>query len=156
MSAFDPAMYEQMALEQANETTYTPIPDGDYESIIDTAKVEGVQRKDGSMAAVLRVTHNLVSASDELKKLLNRDKVTIRQDIWLDTNENGALAFGPNQNVRLGQLRQELGMNTPGKKFMLGMLSGAGPLKVKVTSKEATDGSGKIYNNADIILTKKK
>ena len=154
MAAFDPAEYETMTLEGANEVAFTPIPDGEYKALVDAVKLDKITTKNGE-SLVLRVTWDLFEAGEELKKALNKDKITIRQDIFIDLNEQGGVAFGPNQNVRLGQLRQELGMNDPKKKFAFKMLEGAGPAKIKVTHQDATDGSGKVYNNVGLILSRK-
>lgn len=153
MAAFDPAEYENMALEGANETVFTPVPDGEYPAIIDQVKVDKIQRKDGTTAIVLNVTYDLFEAKDELKKLLNRDKVTMRSQIWLDLTDTGSIAFGPNQNVKLGQLRHELNMNDPKKPFFFKMMEGAGPVKIRVSSRP---GEGdRVYNDANLILSKK-
>lgn len=150
MSTFDPAAFEQMTIDQANETKSTPVPEGDYTAIVDSAAVHGVEIKSGERAGqtvpVLQVIYHLQDDDGKLKKLLNRDKVTVRDDVWLDLTESGALAFGPNQNVRLGKLREACNLNKPGKPFTMKMLEGQGPVAISVTQITDKNDSTIVYN----------
>lgn len=136
MSTFDPAAFEAMVIEEANETKTTPVPEGDYPGLIQSAKVSMIAIKNGERAGtevpILNILWDLTDEDGKLKEELNRDKIMVRQDIWLDVNEHGGLAFGPNQNVGLGRLREAVGMNKPGKPFSFQMLEGAGPCLVHV------------------------
>lgn len=148
MSAFDLSTMENMVVEAANETKTTPVPEGWYNSLIDSIRLKSVKTDNGDRP-VLEVTHNLYEAPEELKQQLNRDKVTVRQDVWLDVTDAGTLAFGPNQNVGLGRLREACGENDPKKKFTFRLLEGKGPLKIHVTQK--TNAQGDSFNNVDKI-----
>lgn len=144
MSAFDPAAFENMVVEEANETESTPVPEGDYLGLIDKVSVRGQEIKNGSRAGetvpILDVVYALNDDDGKLAKQLNRDKITVRQQIWLDLNENSALAFGPNQNVQLGRLRDAVGLNKTGKPFTFKQLEGQGPLAIYVTNRTLDDG----------------
>jgi len=152
MSTFDPAAFESMTIDQANETKTTPVPEGDYRGIVESVKIDTVAISKGERAGktvpVLKIIYELEDDTGKLKELLNRDKVTVRQDIWLDVTDSGALAFGPNLNVGLGRLRDACGLNNPGKAFSFKMLEGAGPVIVHVTQ-EARDAD--IYNRVPRI-----
>lgn len=137
MSTFDPAAFEQMTIDQANETKSTPVPEGDYTALISKVRVKTVDIKNGARAGqtvpILEVNYQIQDDTGKLAEELNRDEVHVRQDIWLDVNENGALAFGPNQNLGLGRLRDAVGFNKPGKAFSFPMLEGQGPVVIHVT-----------------------
>jgi len=152
MSTFDPAAFESMTIDQANETKTTPVPEGDYRGIVESVKIDTVAISKGERAGktvpVLKIIYELEDDTGKLKELLNRDKVTVRQDIWLDVTDSGALAFGPNLNVGLGRVRDACGFNKPGKAFSFKMLEGAGPVIVHVTQ-EARDAD--IYNRVPRI-----
>lgn len=143
MSTFDPAVFEQMTIDQANETESTPIPEGDYQGIIDSQAITGITlnrgERAGQVVPILRVTYEL-DVPEEVKKELNRDKVLARQDIWLDVTENGSLSFGPNTNLGLGRLRDAVGLNKPGVPFSFGMLEGQGPVMVHISHRHTDDG----------------
>lgn len=149
MSTFDAAAFENMVIEEANETKMTPVPEGQYKSLIEKAEIRTIEIKNGDRAGqtvpILNVVHDIQDDDGELKKILNRDKVTVRQDIWLDVDDNGSLSFGPNLNVGLGRLREATGLNKPGKKFSFGMLEGQGPLRIYVTEQTRED-TGDVFN----------
>lgn len=148
--SFDPAVFESTVYEEANETKTTPLPEGDYVSIIEAAKVTPVGRKDGSTVPVLRVTHQLQDLTPDVLELMGgRDKVTVQQTIWLDLNEKGSLAFGPNQNVGLGRLREAAGCNKPGKPFSIQDLAGRGPINVRITHYQ--NDAGDTYNRINLV-----
>lgn len=149
MSAFDVSVYENAVIEGANETKYIPIPDGWYQGLCDQVRVKVVKTKDGEKP-VLEVMHQATNASDELKKLLNRDKVTVRQDMWLDVTEQGAIAMGPNQNINLGKMREAVGLNDPRKKFSFKMLEGSGPYWFYVKGNTNAD-TGESFSNVTKI-----
>lgn len=153
MSAFDVAAFENQIVEGANETKTTPVPEGDYNATIDTARVKSIAITRGERAGqevpVLEVNYHLHDDTGELNKLLNRDKVTVRQDIWLDVNEHGSLAFGPNLNVQLGRLREAVGLNQPGRPFTFKMLEGQGPLVISVS--HDTRENGDVYNRVQNV-----
>ena len=149
MSTFDPAAFEQMTIDQANETKSTPVPEGDYVALINSVKVDSLEIKNGARAGttvpILRVTYKIDDDTGKLAEELNRDDVLVRQDIWLDVNESGGLAFGPNQNLGLGRLRDAVGFNKPGKAFSFPMLEGQGPVMIHVTV-DTNAETGDSYN----------
>ena len=146
MAVFSVEEYENVVIEGANETKATPLPEGSYSDvIIDSVRIKKVKRNDGTEAPVLEIIHHLTNPSEELKQLLGgRDKITVRQDIWLDVTETGAIAFGPNQNLGLGRLREAAGMNSA-KKFSFNQLVGVGPLKIHVGIK-TQESTGDSFN----------
>lgn len=67
-----------------------------------------------------RIRTELQYAPDRPIKFIHRFFLEINGDGWLD--------FGPNKNLKLGQIRAALGQNTPGEPWNFGMLQGAGPI----------------------------
>ena len=103
----------------------------------------------GTTVPILEVMWQIMDDSGKLKELLNRDKIVVRQDIWLDVTD-GALSFGPNLNVGLGRLREAVGLNKPGKPFSFKMIEGQGPVRISVTQK--VQDSGDVYNNVSKVM----
>lgn len=121
---FDPATFLSQQVTGANDTKLVPIPVGNYTAVIE--KVEPrpwVSKKDPNMAGMaLDVIWSLDDAG--VKKLLGRDKVTVKQGIMLEITESGQLDTGKGKNVGLGRLREAVGLNKPGKAFSPGQLVG--------------------------------
>lgn len=131
MSAFDPDTFMDGDVEGEMDTVIVPVPVGDYQAIIDKVEARQIEGKDGKpdrvVCDVIWEVHD-----NAVKELLGRDKVTVKQSLWLDTLDSGALDLGPGKNVGLGKVRAALGQNKPGEKWSLRMLNGAGPAMIKV------------------------
>lgn len=143
MSTFDPVAFENMTIDQSNETKTTPLPEGDYRGLVSGVKIKTVKLSKGERAGqeqpVLEVVYDLEDPTGgKILEELNRDKIQVRQDIWLDV-DNGTLAFGPNLNVQLGRLRDAVGQNKAGKPWAFKMLEGAGPVMVHVTHRTVNE-----------------
>lgn len=119
MSIFDPDSFMNSEVEGANDTVVVPVPPGTYNAQIEEVKFRTVGEAQDKH--LIDVTYNLLD--DEVKAALGRDKVTIRQSIWLDIS-NGALDMSKGKNVGLGKLRAALDLNDPSKPFKLSMLHG--------------------------------
>ena len=140
MSQFDPDTFLDTSTEKANETVYTPVPEGDYQAMV--LKVEG---RSANESPLLDVTFEILD--EEIKKTMDQETVTVRSSIFLDLDDNGMLSFGMNKNVRLGKLRDALGQNKDGKPWMPRQLEGAGPLMINVTQRPDKNDSSIIYND---------
>ena len=141
MSTFNPETFLNTETEEANATTYTPVPEGEHQASIKTIKPRVLT--DGR--AVLDVTW--VVDSEEARNETGMAEPTVRQTLWLDTTESGGLDFGKGKNVGLGRLRDALGQNVSGKPWAPGMLIG-GVAIVKVGhSIDKRDG---VTINADV------
>lgn len=142
MSTFDPVAFQEQIIEEANETKTTPLPEEDYECFIKDAKVNKWTNRDGEDQPVLDIRFQVLPGDEhyeQVKNMLNRDELFIDHRIFLDV-KNGALAFGPNQNVQLGKLRAATGLNDPKKKFTFSQLVEQGPVVVSVGMREGPDG----------------
>lgn len=122
--SFDPASFLDMTVTGENSTQSVPVPAGEYTAIV--TKVEPrtwTSKTDPSKSGVtLDLTWEIDDAN--VKQLLGRDKVTVRQGVMLDLTDSGALDMGRGRNVGLGRLREAVGLNSPGQAFSFSMLMG--------------------------------
>lgn len=141
MSAFNPDTFLNTETDSASATTYTPVPEGEFNASIKAIKPRVLT--DGR--AVLDVTW---AVDDETaRQETGMAEPVVRQTIWLDTTESGGLDFGKGKNVGLGRLREAVGQNQAGKPWAPGMLLGQ-VATVKVShSIDKRDG---VTINADV------
>lgn len=141
MSAFNPDTFLNTETVEANATSYTPVPEGEFPSSIKAIKPRVLT--DGR--AVLDVTW--IVDDETARQETGMAEPSVRQTLWLDLTESGSLDFGKGKNVALGRLRETLGQNAPGKPWAPGMLVG-GVAKIKVT--HSIDKRDNITINADV------
>ncbi len=118
---------EEMFIDGPNATSMDPVPEGEYEALVEDYSIGSVTTKRGE-TPIMDVTW--IIPDEGLQKKLNRETVTARQSIRIDLNGDGSIGTGPNQNVGLGRLRTALGLN--GRIFYFSQLRGAGPARVLV------------------------
>jgi len=124
MNQFDPKQFLDAQFEGAMDTKVIPVPVGEYIAVVEKVDTRAWQSKaDPSKSGIaLDVTWNIDDAG--VKEATGRDKVTVTQSIMLDLTPAGGLDFGKGRNVRLGRLREALGLNVPGQPFGFRMLEG--------------------------------
>jgi hypothetical protein len=122
-TSFDPNTFLNQTFDDANDTKVVPCPVGEYIAISEKVDVKPWATKDGSNSG-LKIEILWDVQSDEVKALLGRDKVIVKQDQMLDLTDTGALDMGKGKNVGLGRIREALGLNKPGEPFSFGMLQG--------------------------------
>lgn len=145
MSVFDKDTFLNQEVKGANEVKYTPVPQGEYKGFIDELDTDAYED-----TPILIVTYAIVD--EALKTTLGLDKPTVQDRIFLDTEKDGSLSFGPNKNVRLGRTREAVGQNDPKKPWTFNMLRGAGPVLLKVShrfNKQTGEGP---YANIDRVV----
>lgn len=141
MSTFNPDTFLNTETSDANATSYTPVPEGEFPAAIKAVKPRVLT--DGR--AVLDITW---SVDDEVaRQETGMAEPSVRQTIWLDTTESGGLDFGKGKNVGLGRLREAVGQNQAGKPWAPGMLVGQ-VAKVKVG--HSIDKRDNVTINADV------
>lgn len=135
MSAFNPNTFLSQETTEALQDKFTPIPAGEYACVIDDV-IATTAKTDNGEKPILSVTFSLIGdTANEVRKALGYrpdQKVTVKQDYWLDLNESGGFDIGPNKNVKLGMLRDILGQNQPGQPWAPLMMKGQGPVSVQV------------------------
>lgn len=152
MSIFDPTKFMESNTSEAGSLNADPVPPGDYQAVIDGVEFRPVElKKTGEERMTMRISWNIVD--DELKATLDRDKVIVRQDIWLDVaRDNSGLDFGRGKNVGLNRVRDALNQNNAGEVWNPGMLVGAGPAMISVTQRPGEGArSDAIYNDVKSV-----
>lgn len=145
MSAFDPATFMDATIDQALDTKIIPIKSGEYPGVAAKVETRGWTGKaDPTKSGVaLDVTWEL--ESPEQTTATGREKLNVRQSIMLDITEQGGLDVGKGKNVRLGALRDALGLNVAGQPFNFRMIEGR---RAKVKVGQRVDGQ-QIFNDVD-------
>lgn len=129
--SFDPATFLNQTIEEANDTKVTPCPAGEYVALAEKVEIKPWSARDGSSSG-LKVEIVWDIQDDNVKSLLGKDTVRVRQQQMLDLTETGALDLGKGKNVGLGRLREAVDLNTPGSPFAFTMIQGR-IAKVKVS-----------------------
>jgi hypothetical protein len=119
----------------ANATKVVPVPEGEYTAIIGPITKDSLRSykiKNGPRAGQEGYSLDLEWEifDENVKNLLKRDTVKVRQSIMLDI-ENGTLALGEGRNISLGRVREAVNQNRAGQPWSFGMLSGQ-TAKIKV------------------------
>lgn len=117
MSQFDPNTFLDMTVQESNSTQAIPVPVGEYVAVIEKVDARPwTSKADPTKSGMaLDVLWQIDDAN--VKALLERDKVTVKQGIMLDMTETGGLDMGKGKNISLGRLREALDMNQPGVPF---------------------------------------
>ena len=123
MGLFSPEQFMDVQVEGASSTEFVPVPVGEYTAVSSDPEIVAWSSKDGSKNG-LKLSLKWDIDDPAVKQLLERDKVTVKQDIMLDLTETGGLDMGKGKNVNLGRLREACGLNVPGQPFSFRMLGG--------------------------------
>lgn len=142
--SFNADQFEQQVIDQSNATSFVPIPEGEYD-----AYIEGYKFREAKDSVLLDITW--VIPDEQLAEKLNMEQVTARQSMFLDMTQDGNLDFGTNRNVRLGRLREALGVNGPG--FQWAQLIGKAA-KIAVSQRPDANDSTIIYNDVSVATGK--
>lgn len=145
MSVFDKDTFLNQQTTGASETKYTPVPENEYAAYVDEEL--GLESyKDPERGEVPILVVGYVIMDEKLKEDLGLSKIVVQDRVFLDMEKDGALAFGPNKNVRLGKIREAVNQNDAKKAWNFNMLRGAGPVLIKVTHRFAKNGDGPFAN----------
>lgn len=136
MGTFDPNTFLDTTLTEANATSATPVPVGEYIGVTEEPVVRNWTSKDGTKSG-LALDVPISIDDPRVREVTGRDKNSVRYGIMLDLNESGGIDTGKGRNVGLGRLREALDLNKPGQPFSFRMLAGR---PVKVTIKHRVDG----------------
>lgn len=130
-SMFSPEQFLDMQVSESNDTKIVPVPPGEFIAVVKEVKARPwTSKSDPSKSGIaLDVVWSIDDAN--VKALLGRDEVTVKQGIMLDMSEAGGLDMGKGKNIGLGRIREATGLNTPGQPFSATMLTGR-VAKVKV------------------------
>jgi hypothetical protein len=135
---FDPEAFLNQTTDGANSTAYVPCPEGEYPAIVTKVEARPWQGKKDPTKSGVSLTLTWEIDDNDVKRDLDRDSVTVRQDIMLDLLASGGIDTGKGKNVSLGRTRDAVGLNGDGP-FNFKMFEGK-VAKVKVVHE--------IYNEA--------
>lgn len=120
-SNFDPANFLSMEVDSAFSTVFTAVPEGDYPAQIIEVIPREVATKNGDR---IIVGVKWMVTDPSVAEAIGIDEPTVKQDLWIDQDDNGALSTGVNKNIALGNLRDVLNQNEPGKPWSFAHLIG--------------------------------
>ena len=143
---FDPEELLNAQASDANQTRMDPVPEGEYQAIIEDVQASKIGDKE---IPVLNVRWKI--EDPELAQRLNRQEVQVRQTVFLDIDESGSLATGANKNIQLGRLREAVGQNKKGQPWSPRNLIGAGPALVSVTHRQDKNDPEIVYDQVQRV-----
>src|SRR5882762_5100475 len=137
---FDPDAFMTQTMDQPMDTERTLVPEGEYKMMIDdftSDAYETIQfeykkgRRAGEAGEFTKFNCPCVILDDKVIDALGQGsppKVLCFKTMTLDFLDDGVtLAWGPNKNIDLGQLRHATGQNVKGQPWNPSQLRGAGP-----------------------------
>lgn len=139
MSTFNPEAFINAVIPAGLESKFTSVPAGEYLAIIEDLKFRATDK--GSI--LCDVYWNVLD--EEVKLKLNLEKITVRQSMFLDLDANGRPETGINKNLKLGNLKEALGVAD--KEIAFGALKGMGPCKIDVTQRADDKDPTILYND---------
>lgn len=152
---FDADSFMQSTVDQPLETEFKLVPEGEYDAMIGDFTSEALTQidfeykrgeKQGQPGTMLKFDCPFTISNDpRVKEQLGRDSATVFGQLIIDRTDDGRLDFGPNKNVKLGQIRAAVDQNNPGA-WTVGNLRNAGPLRIRVDHikfkrKDGTEGT---------------
>lgn len=147
---FDPNQFLDQQFTDANDTKSIPVPAGEFIAVVEETKINTWQAKDDPSKSGLKLQIQWSVDDEGVKATVGRDKVTVRQEIMLDLTDSGTLDFGRGKNIRLGKLRDALGLNTPGQPFAFSMLAGR-VARITVGHTPNPKEPGEVYTNVTAV-----
>lgn len=116
MPTFDPAQYVDMETTQESKKR-PPLDPADYTAIIGEVAVEPWSKGDKS-GLRMKVPLKIQLDPGVRERLgLTTDTLTLTDSVFLDTNEQGMLDYGPGRNSGLRRYREATGQNVAGQPF---------------------------------------
>lgn len=148
---FNPELFLNTTVTEANSTELLPVPEGDYIAVSDPVTAESFNSYDitkgeraGQKGHSVVVNWRINDEGGALKEMLGRAP-TARHNIMLDIKPDGGLEFGKGRNVEIGRLREALGQNGNGQPWSFSMLGGQ---LAKISIKHTLDKvTGRLYVN---------
>jgi hypothetical protein len=106
-------------VSESNSTEIEQVPPGTYQACLEKIEAKQYPRKDDPSKVSFKCELQWSILDDAVLSDLERDKVIVRQDFFLDINESGRISTERGKNVSLGRLRVALGLNDTGQVFSL-------------------------------------
>lgn len=129
---FNPDEFKGSTTTEQGSTSVTPCPVGEWVGKIEEVKFRQASGKKDPSQTYTFADISYEIDNDEVRRICDRDKVTVRQSIIVDVTPDGkGLDMAKGKNVGLNRVRDAVGQNQPGQPWAPGMLEGK-VLKVKV------------------------
>jgi hypothetical protein len=129
---FDPDKFMDQTTSEVGSTKYELIPTGEYPALVDDIKFRSVTTKNGESVAV---DIQWILNAPEVAAKMGREKLSVKQGFFIDTDANGGFDMSKGKNVRLNQVREAVGQND-GKPWKPSMLKGQMALVKVVPTKD--------------------
>lgn len=141
---FDVSLFLQTSTEEVGDTVRTPIPEGRRIFTIDKIKPGGKEGVDGNEPSYwLDLVFKTSDA--EVIEATGQKEPAIFKRVFLDVTPSAGLDMSKGKNVELNQIRDALGQNRPGMKWMPAMMLSC-PLQVETKNKN-DEATGQIRTN---------
>lgn len=147
---FDPNAFLEQTVAESNSTVSVPVPVGEYIAFVDDVKVRQWTSKQDPSKTGVAVDLSWQIDDENVKRLLERDKVTAKQGLMLDVTDEGGLDMGKGKNVSLGRVREAVGLNTPGQPFAFSMLKGKAA-KIRIKHRQNPENPEQIFAEVDAV-----
>lgn len=136
------------AADETLLTTYTPVPEGIWEGVLDSFEVvEGTSSKTGEPYTQLRFSIRLTGLPSEVRDELGIEEPIVRGSIFLRMTEDGRL--DPKRNQPLARFLLAFGL-PPKPSSLRDLTPGSGPVRVEVVHR--TTESGETMADARRVL----
>lgn len=120
---FNPDELLTSVFEGANSTSSNPVPEGTYPATCSKVEIRSWQsRQDPSKYGFILST--MWDINEDVSESTGRDRNSVRYEVFLDTTPEGKLDMRKGKNIRLGKLREAVGLNQAGQSFSFTMLEG--------------------------------
>lgn len=110
-SDFNAEEFLSSAVGGAMSTETIQCPEGVYKAQLQPIGKDNFRRFTSGDATYTTFEPSWEILDDDVRAQLDRDRVFVRQSIFLDFDENGALDTSKGKNVDLGRLRAAVGQN---------------------------------------------
>lgn len=141
MSNFSADAFMGTEVEGVGETEYTPIPENEYTALIKEVKADTTPKGNPFLELIWIIDDQTV------RDLIGMEEPTVRQTLWLDISDSGALEFGKNKNIQLNKVREALNQND-GKPWSPNMMRGR-PATILI--KHRLGDQGQIYADVKAV-----
>lgn len=132
--SFDTNSFLSTETTDSTSTEYVPFPEGEFNAVVD-----GLDLRTPKGNTILDVNWRVDSPENE-----ETNGKVVRQSIFLDMLESGAMDSSPGKNVQLGRLREALGQNQKGRPWSPNMMLGQVAL---ISTKQRTGPEGQIFTD---------
>jgi hypothetical protein len=163
LANFDPEVFLQSEFEEAPDTTRTLLPQAWIE-VATIKDIEIVKPKlytndatgEKNWTSPVFIPHMVINDPDVREELnFSGDReLLFRPRFYLDLTSDGALDFGPNRNLRLGQLVAAVGLYTPGVQWSFPQFRGCKPFLIHVVHEASKNNPEMVFEQLREIRAK--